>query len=130
MSRANTAQAKPRMSASTKWMLLAVALSVVMAGVCFTIVALLPAPESEGRFKDPLRSLLTGLGVLGVALPFCLAGRLLKKKSASSPYFEGTFIATVLNVIGFVCLAVGLACILLGGYDWVVGLLEPETLPR
>jgi hypothetical protein len=70
---------------------------------------------------------LTGLGVLGVATPFCIAGRMLRTRSESSPYFEGTFIATVLSIIGFICLAVGLACVILGGYDWITQFLEPGT---
>ena len=114
-----------RKSAFGFLVILAIGISVFVAVVCFAIVALLPAPEGTGRFKDPLRSLLTGLGVLGVASPLCIAGHMLKKRSVSSPYFEGTFIATVLGVFGFICLAVGLACIILGGYDWITGLLGP-----
>lgn len=126
MSDENTGKEKSRVSVSTKLVLVAIGASAVTAGVCFAIVALLPAPEGTGRFKDPLRSLLTGLGVLGIATPLCIAGHMLKKRSASSPYFEGAFIATVLGIFGFVCLAVGLACIILGGYDWITSLLEPR----
>lgn len=127
MNQDNAIKEKAGLPRSTRLVLLFIGLSAVMAVVCFVIVALLPAPEGQGRFKDPLRSLLTGLGVLGVASPFCIAGHMLKKRSASSPYFEGTFIATVLGVIGFVCLAVGLACVILGGYDWITAMLEPNS---
>ena len=112
---------------TTKLTLVAVGTSLLLAVVCFVIVTLLPLPEGGHRFKDPLRSLLTGLGVLGVATPLCIAGHALKKRSAASPYFEGTFIATVLWVFGFIGLAVGLACIILGGYDWITALLDSRV---
>ena len=48
-----------------------------------------------------------------------------KKRFASSPYYEGTFIATVLSVFGFVCLAAGLACIILGAYDLIMRFAGP-----
>lgn len=127
MSQEGTEKTTPRTSRATKLTLAAVAISVLLATACFTIVALLPVPEGGHRFKDPLRSLLTGLGVLGVATPLCLAGHALKKGSAASPYFEGTFIATVLGVFGFVCVAVGLACIILGGYDWITAMLDTTS---
>ena len=101
----------------------AIGISLVVAILCFVVVAFLPASD-EPHFKDPLRSFLTGLGVLGVASPLCIAGFSLKKRFASSPYYEGTFIATVLSVFGFVCLAAGLACIILGVYDLVTRFLD------
>jgi len=100
-------------------MVVAIASSIGAAIACFTIVALLPRPDGP-LFKEPLRSLLTGLGVLGVACPLCIAGHVLKKRSAGSPYFEGAFIATVLGLFGLVCLGVGLVCIGFGIYDLVV----------
>jgi len=124
VSQEGTEKATPRTSRATKLTLAAVAISLLLAVVCFVIVALLPVPEGGHRFKDPLRSLVTGLGVLGVATPLCIAGHALKKRSAASPYFEGTFIATVLGVFGFLGLAVGLACIILGGYDWITAMLD------
>jgi len=122
MSQDNEIQTKPRRRSSWKILLLAVGVSLAVALACFIVLAVLPEPEGS-RLKDPLRSFLTGLGVLGVAAPLCIAGFALKKRFASSPYFEGTFIATVLNLFGFVCLAAGLACIILGGYDLVVRFL-------
>jgi hypothetical protein len=62
-----------------------------------------------------------------VATPLCIAGFTLKKRFASSPYFEGTFIATVLSVFGFACLATGLACIILGAYDWIMRFIESTS---
>ena len=96
---------------------------MIVALACFIVLAVLPAPEGP-RLKDPLRSFLTGIGVLGVACPLCVAGMLLKRRFASSPYFEGHFIATVLSVFGLACLAAGLACVILGGYDLVMRFLE------
>jgi hypothetical protein len=97
-------------------LVLAIGASLVVALVCFVVLAVLP--ESKvARLKDPLRSVLTGIGVLGIASPLCIAGAVLKQRFAASPYFEGKFIATVLSVFGFACVAAGLACILLGIYD-------------
>ncbi len=127
MSDENIVKIKPAASVATKLTLVAIGISALLAVTCFTVVAMLPAPEGAGRFKDPLRSVLTGLGVLGVATPLCLAGHAIKKRSASSPYFEGTFIATVLGTFGFICLAVGLACIILAGYDWITSLLDSRA---
>jgi uncharacterized membrane protein len=107
-----------------KRLALAIGASLVVALVCFVVLAVLPEPRGP-RLKDPLRSILTGLGMLGVASPLCIGGAVLKQRSASSPYFEGTFIATVLSVFGFVCLAAGLACIILGGYDLIQPLISP-----
>jgi len=101
---------------------LAIAISLLVAVGSFVALALLPPPEGA-RLKDPLRSFLTGLGVLGVASPLCLAGFSLRKRFASSPYYEGTFIATVLSVFGFTCLAAGIACVILGVYDLVMRFL-------
>ncbi len=92
------------------------------AVVCFGVVAFLPAPEGP-LFKDPLRSFLTGLGVLGVAYPLCAVGWALNKKYSSSPYFEGAFIAGVINLFGFLCGAAGLVCIGFGVYSLIVRLL-------
>lgn len=97
-------------------LVLAIGASLVVALVCFVVLAVLPEPK-VARLKDPLRSVLTGIGVLGIASPLCIAGAVLKQRFAASLYFEGKFIATVLSVFGFACAAAGLACILLGIYD-------------
>jgi hypothetical protein len=89
---------------------------------CFAVMAFLPPPKGP-LFKDPLRSFLTGVGVAGVAFPLCATGSALKKKFALSPYFEGAFIAGVLNLAGYVCAAVALVCIGFGVYDLVLRLL-------
>ena len=103
-------------------MLSVMGVAIGVAVVCFTVVALLPA-SAEPFFDAPLRSALTGLGLLGVACPLCLAGLLLKKRSASSPYFEEAFIATVISLCGLVCLMFGLLCIGLSLYAIVTRLL-------
>ncbi|UCD50556.1 MAG: hypothetical protein JSW27_23895 [Phycisphaerales bacterium] len=123
MTEENTGNKKAKTRGSRKIIILSVVASLLLALACFIALALVPAPDGP-PLKDPLRSLLTGLGVLGVAAPLCIAGFTLKKCFASSPYFEGKFIATVLNVFGFACFAAGLACIILGVYDWIVQFLE------
>ncbi len=90
--------------------LLAIGIAAVVAVASFTVVAILPCPQ--GPFFDaPLRSFLTGLGVLAVACPPLIVGRLLKKRAETSPYFEEGFIRAVFNIIGFVCFVVGLTCV-------------------
>ncbi|MDI6449847.1 hypothetical protein [Anaerobaca lacustris] len=101
---------------ATRKILLAIGAPLAIALACFVVLAILPEPEGP-RMKDPLRSILTGLGVLGVAAPLCIGGAVLKQRFATSPYFEGKFIATVLSVFGFACVAAGLACIFLAIYD-------------
>ena len=119
----NEIATEPRGRASKVAVVLGMALPLVVALTCFIVLAVLPAPDGP-RLKDPLRSLLTGVGVLGVATPLCIAGWRLKQRFAMSPYYEGHFIATVLSVFGFVCLAAGLACVILGLYDLAMRYLD------
>jgi hypothetical protein len=105
--------------------LIAMAAAVGLAVACFAAVALLPPPQ-EALFKDPLRSFLTGVGVAGVAYPLCALGAALQRKFESSPYFEGAFIAGVLNLAGYICATVALVCIGFGVYDLVVMSLGPR----
>jgi hypothetical protein len=97
--------------------------AVGAAVLCCAIVALLP-PTKGPLFKDPLRSFLTGAGVAGVGFPLCALGFALKRRFALSPYFEGAFIAGVLNLAGYICAAVALVCIGFGIYDFVLWLLQ------
>jgi hypothetical protein len=90
-------------------------IAVALAIILFTVAAVLPGPE-RSLLKNPLRSILTGVGLLAVACPLCTIGLIIKRRSANSPYFEEGFIATVLNVFGFLCLLLGLICIGLGIY--------------
>jgi hypothetical protein len=126
VSQEKTTEKKSQSPGSRKVVVLSVGASLIFALTCFVVLAVLPTPEGP-PLKDPLRSLLTGLGVLGVATPLCVAGYTLKRRFASSPYFEGTFIATVLNVFGFACFAAGLACIIVGAYDWIMRFLESTS---
>jgi hypothetical protein len=119
----NTGDGKTKTPGAQKIIILSIAFPLLVALACFIVLALVPAPKGP-PLKDPLRSLLTGLGVIGVATPLCIAGFTLKKRFASSPYFEGSFIATVLNVFGFACFAAGLACLILGVYDLIVRFLD------
>jgi len=99
--------------------LVTMAAALGAAMVCFAVVALLPAPKGP-LFLDPLRSFLTGFGVLGVAYPLCTVGSALSRRYSSSPYFEGAFIAGVIHLFGFLCGAVGLVCLGFGVYSLIV----------
>jgi hypothetical protein len=99
-----------------KSILAMMALAVCVALGCFIAVAVLPTPE-VALFKDPLRSFITGVGVLAVAYPLAVLGRAINRKSAGSPYFEGAFIAGAINLAALVCGGVGLACVGFGVYD-------------
>lgn len=106
-----------------KSILAVMALAVCVALGCFIAVAVLPTPEVP-LFKDPLRSFITGMGVLAVAYPLAVLGRAINRKSAGSPYFEGAFIAGAINLAALVCGGVGLACVGFGAYDlalWLAG---------
>jgi hypothetical protein len=106
----------------TKRVLIAVGIAIGVAAICFILVAILPRPK--GPFFDaPLKSLLTGLGLLGVACPPLIVGLLLKKRAETSPYFEEGFIRAGFNIFGFVCLVLGLTCIGLSIYALVRRLL-------
>ena len=106
-----------------KAMILAInGLSVLVAIVCFVVIAVwLPL---KGPFFDaPLRSLLTGLGLLGIACPPFTLGFLFQKKAATSPYFEEGFIRTGFYIVGFVCFVLGLICIGLSIYALIMRFL-------
>ena len=125
MSEENNTQAKVQKPLPTKAVLLVVVIGIAIgvAIICFTLVTILPSPERP-LLKDPLRSLLTGLGLLGVACPLFIVGSILGKRATTSPYFEEAFIATVFNVFGFVCFILGLICTGLSIYalvKWVLG---------
>ena len=126
MSQENELEKRSEKRPSRNVVVLSVAAPLMVALACFIALALLPTPEGP-PLKDPVRSFLTGLGVLGVAAPLCIAGYALKKRFASSPYYEGNFIATVLNVFGFTCMAAGLACLIVGAYDWIMRFLDSAS---
>ncbi len=107
---------------------IAVGFCPVVTVICFAVLALLPATDKP-HFQDPLRSILTGIAVLGIAAPFCVGGHLLRLRFAASPYFEGTFIATAIVLFGIVCLVAGLACIILGLYDLAMLFATPRPRP-
>lgn len=107
---------------SAKAIVAIVAAAIVVAVACFTVVMLLP--ESDKPFFDsPLRSVLSGIGLLGVACPLCIAGSRLRKHAAGSPYFEEGFIAAVLSLFGYVILIVALVCLALAAYALLERLL-------
>lgn len=105
--------------ANTKFLLISIGVAIVIATTCFIVVAILPKPEGP-FYKAPLRSFLTGLGVLCVAFPPYVVGLVLKKRAAASPYFELSFIRTGFNIIALVCFSVGLTCIGLSAYALIL----------
>lgn len=102
--------------------LIAVGVALLISLVCFILLAVLSRPK--GPFIEaPLRSLLTGLGLLGVACPPLIVGALLKKRAEASPYFEEGFIRAGFNLFGLVCLVLGLTCTGLSIYALIKRLL-------
>ena len=112
-------QEKARRGISKKMLLLINGLAVLVAIICFVVIAIwLPL---KGPFFDaPLRSLLTGLGLLGLACPPFTMGFIFQKKAAVSPYYEEGFIRTGFYIVGFVCFVLGLTCIGLSGYALIM----------
>ncbi len=119
MDEQNNIQEKAHRGFSKKMILLTNVLAVLVAIVCFAVIAIwLPL---KGPFFDaPLRSLLTGLGLLGIACPPFTLGFIFQKKAATSPYFEEGFIRTGFYIVGFVCFILGLICIGLSGYALIM----------
>jgi len=123
MSEQNDIQRKSWQGFFRKRVLFAIGIALGIVVVCFVVVAILP-PSEQPFFNSPLRSVLTGLGLLGVACPLYIVGFIIKKRSAKSPYFEEAFIAAVINLFGFVCFGLGLLCIGLCIYalvKWLLG---------
>jgi hypothetical protein len=119
MDEQNNTQEKPRRGFSKKLILLINGLAVVVAAICFVVIAIWLPPK--GPFFDaPLRSFLTGLGLLGLSCPPFTVGFIFQKKAAASPYFEEAFIRTGFYIVGFVCLIVGLICIGLSIYALIM----------
>lgn len=87
--------------------------------ICFVVIAIwLPL---EGPFFDvPLRSLLTGFALLGLACPLFTAGFYYQRKAETSPYFEEGFIRTGFYIFGYVCSIIGLICIGLSAYAMIM----------
>jgi hypothetical protein len=110
---------------SAKALVALIVIALLLAIACFTVVMLLP--ESNKPFFDsPLRSVLSGVGLLGVACPLLIAGSRLRRHAAGSPYFEEGFIAGVLSLFGFILLIVALLCLALAAY----ALIERFLVPR
>jgi hypothetical protein len=119
MSQTNNIEKKRR---SAKAIVAIIAAAIAVAVACFTVVMLLP--ESDKPFFDsPLRSALAGVGLLGAACPLLIAGSLLRKHAAGSPYFEEGFIAGVLTFFGYILLIVALVCLVLAAYALIERLL-------
>ena len=123
MSPDNPAAEEAPKASRNKWVAIAIGVALGVTLICFTVLAVLPPPK-QSLLKDPLRCILTGVAVVGAACPLCIAGFMLKRRFASSPYYEGGFIAGVLNLFGFVILGVGLVCIGFGLYDLAVRFLD------
>lgn len=119
MDEQNNIQEKIRSGSSKKKILLINGMAVVIATICFVVIAIwIPL---EGPFFDvPLRSLLTGLALLGLACPPFTAGFIFQKKAAASPYYEEAFIRTGFYIVGFVCSIIGIICIGLSFYALIM----------
>ena len=114
----NTQEKAPRGFSKIK-ILLINSLAVVIAAICFVVIAVW-LPLEGPFFNVPLRSLLMGLGMLGLACPLFTAGFIFQKKAAASPYFEEGFIRTAFYIAGFVCFFVSLICIGLSIYALIM----------
>jgi hypothetical protein len=122
MNQTNDIQSQAPKKPSPKALVAGIAIALVVAVTCFTVVMFLP--ESDKPFFDsPLRSALAGVGLLGVACPLLIAGSRLRKHAAGSPYFEEGFIAGVLTLFGYILLIVALLCLALAAYALLERLL-------
>jgi membrane protease YdiL (CAAX protease family) len=119
MDEQNNTQKKARRGLSKKMILLINALAILIAVICFVVIAIW-IPRKGPFFDAPLRSFLTGLGLLGLACPPFTVGFIFQKKAANSPYFEEGFIRTGFFIVGFVCLIVGLICVGLSVYALIM----------
>ena len=113
---------------SKKMILLINALAVLIAAICFVVIAIW-IPRGGPFFDAPLRSFLTGLGLLGLACPPFTVGFIFQKRAATSPYFEEGFIRTGFYIVGFVCLIVGLICVGLSVYALIMRMFVEQKKP-
>ena len=119
MNEQDNIQEKARRGFSTKKILLINGLAVVVAAICFVVIAVW-LPRKGPFFDAPLRSLLMGLALLGLAFPPFTAGFIFQKKAALSPYYEEAFIRTGFYIVGFVCSIIGIICIGLSIYALII----------
>jgi hypothetical protein len=119
MNEQDNIQEKARRGFYTKKILLINGLAVIVAIICFVVIAVwLPL---KGPFFDaPLRSFLMGLALLALACPPFTAGFIFQKKAALSPYYEEAFIRTGFYIVGFVCSIIGIICIGLSIYALII----------
>jgi uncharacterized membrane protein YidH (DUF202 family) len=115
MDQTNDIQTKAPKKPSRTALVAVIALALVVAVTCFTVLMLLPE-SNKPFFDNSLRSALSGVGLLGVAYPLLIAGSRLRQHAAGSPYFEEGFIAGVLTLFGFILLIVALLCLALATY--------------
>ncbi|OHB65128.1 MAG: hypothetical protein A2Y77_02450 [Planctomycetes bacterium RBG_13_62_9] len=127
MDQVNDTQNRPIQS-SRKLVPTAVAVCLAIAVASFIVIAILPA-AAKPFFDSPLRSFLMGLGLAGVACPLCIAGSLLRRRAARSPYFEEGFMAAVLNVFGYVCAMLAVLCLGLAAYALLHRVFAPVQTP-
>ena len=128
MDEQNNTQKKARRGLSKKMILLINALAVLIAAICFVVIAIW-IPRGGPFFDAPLRSFLTGLGLLGLACPPFTVGFIFQKRAATSPYFEEGFIRTGFYIVGFVCLIVGLICVGLSVYALIMRMFVEQKKP-
>ena len=119
MDEQNDNQEKTQSKFFTRNKLLFNAFAICDTAIGFLVIAIwLPL---KGPFFDvPLRSLLTGLALLGLACPLFTAGFYYQRKAEMSPYFEEGFIRTGFYIFGFVCSIIGILCIGLSVYALIM----------
>ncbi len=125
MDQANDIQTNAPPKPSGRALVAKVIIALLVAVTCFAVVMRLPE-SNEPFFDSPLRSVLAGVGLLGVAWPLLTAGSRLRKHAAGSPYFEEGFIAGVLTLFGFILLILALVCLALAAYALVTRFLAPS----
>jgi len=125
MDEQNNNQENARTGLSRKKTLLINGVAVLVAAICFIVIAVW-LPLNGPFFDVPLRSLLTGIALLSLACPPFTAGFIFQKKAALSPYYEEAFIRTGFYIVGFVCLIIGLICIGLSAYALIMRILEGD----
>ncbi len=115
MNQTNDIQTNTAPKPSRRVLVAKIIAAIVVAIACFTVVMLLPESEKP-FFNSPLRSVLAGVGLLGLSWPLLKSGALLRAHAARSPYFEEGFIAGVLTLFGFILLILALVCLALAAY--------------
>jgi hypothetical protein len=88
--------------------------SMAAAATCFVVLATVAPPEGP-LLSDPPRCLLAGLGLVALAVPLHLAGRLVRTRQVPGFRFQRS-VATTSFCVGLACLTLGSVWIARGAY--------------